>query len=298
MIDGLNHKFAIKNKIAFFAGENNWPVVKVNTDWSEALIHLNGAHLTSFVNSQGRELIWLSSLAKYQSGKAIRGGIPICWPWFGKNKSDAQLPQHGFARTSLFDVKSVEELPQGEVAVSLGLNDNQHTLSLWPFEFNLIVNFIIGRSLKVELATTNTGNKPITLSEAIHTYFYVDDIRETRLVGLEQCEYFDQLSSDSRVQQKPVEFSEETDRIYSASKSELLLESSSADKKQKRLVKVKQANANSTVIWNPWIEKSKGMADFPSMGYINMVCIEAANTRELINIAPGESHTISQEIIC
>lgn len=308
MLKQLNQQFAIKDKVEFISGVNQQVAIQINTNWSKAVIYLQGAHLTSFKvieehsNQQSyKELIWLSPLAYYQSGKAIRGGIPICWPWFGKVADKPELPQHGFARTSLFDVKQVVEMEDGNIQIILILENTQLSENLWPFQFNLQVIFIIGRELSIELKTTNTGDKAFCISEAIHSYFKVKNIHQTQLKGLEQSRYFDQLSQTSQQQHAALDFEQEVDRIYQTDGESdcctlTVNQKFESSNDSHETIIISQKNANSTVVWNPWTNKSRQMMDFPDQAFLEMLCVEAANTGQDILVQPGQSHSIYQVI--
>ncbi len=301
MIKKLNQAFAIKDKVEFIAAENHQVAIKIKTAWSWAVIYLQGAHLTSFerVNDGDfQELIWLSPLAHYQANKAIRGGIPICWPWFGKKLDAPDLAQHGFARSSLFDVKQVNEMSDGKIQLILELKNTKESEVIWPFQFKLEVIFTLGEELSIELKTTNTGDKDFSFSEAIHSYFKVDDIHQTELKGLAGAQYFDQLSQATQQQNGVLIFDQEIDQIYQTANQNnfqsLLIKQQN---NQKNNINVSQKNANSTVVWNPWITKAQQMSDFPDDGFLEMLCVEAANTGDGIFLKKDQSHSLSQ-LVC
>ncbi|WP_196139980.1 D-hexose-6-phosphate mutarotase [Aliikangiella sp. G2MR2-5] len=289
-IQQLNKQFAIPSKLFFEKG--NGELTKVclcrNDDYLE--VYLHGAHITRY-RQAANDLLWLSNQAEFTESKAIRGGIPLCWPWFGRKESFPELPQHGFARCSRFEVESTAEDDDGALIIKLYLNENNGTLSIWPYSFRLTLTIKLSDKLIVDLETNNTGEIPFSYSEAIHSYFSVEKIEKVELSGFTQSEYLDQLSHSTERQHNTIKFVGETDRIYKSSQQEFKILESGNPK-----ISISQFNANSTVVWNPWISKARAMADFPDHGYREMVCIEAANTGKGITLFPGETHNIRQVI--
>ena len=289
-IELLDQGFGVSGKVKFSLGKGNLPKICIFTKKSSAEIYLHGAHLTSF-KTLGRELIWLSPNAEFQNDKAIRGGVPICWPWFGKHPQNSTLPQHGFARLSNFEVSQAFEDELENIVIVLSLESGNKPLSMFPYQFRLEIKFVIGENLEVSLTTMNQGNESFRITEAIHTYFQVTDIRQTAVNGLDKVSYFDQLEQTSYTHAGNLFFIEETDNIFSSPEQPLqILEAG------ENIASINQHGANSTIIWNPWIDKSRQMRDFPNQGYLNMLCIEAANTDEGVLIQPGKQHTITQII--
>ena len=291
-IDALNSTFGLDGKIDF---TENKGLVKLSAQakFSKLECYLHGAHVTSFITNNTEELLWLSPAAIFENGKAIRGGIPICWPWFGKHPSNSNLPQHGFARNNSFDVKSTKELENGDVQIVLILRSSAMTMAIWPYHFSLEVWITLGKNLSVELVSQNLGSKVFTITEAIHSYFNISDISTVTLNGLQGVTFYDQLTLNERVQTEgSFKFTTETDRIYRTPSNEISLLQTNGPK-----FKIKQENGNAIVVWNPWAEKAKSMTDFPDDDYQNMLCLEAANARYSdIELAPGESHSIKQII--
>jgi glucose-6-phosphate 1-epimerase len=284
--------FSNLNSVELLIDDNNQKYLNIKTACSKAKIYLQGAHLISFVVNEKKDIIWLSPQANFQAGVAIRGGVPICWPWFGKHSEQENLPQHGFARTSVFEVLDICELINGEIKIILRLSDCPQTRAIWPYEFNLDVCFVIGKSLSIELKTTNNSAQTFEISEAIHSYFKIDNIAQTTLSGLDGCLYLDQLDETNKRQIGNLAISQETDNIYTTSESALII----SDLVNNNKLLLKQHNCNSTVVWNPWVSKSAMMVDFPDQGYLNMLCVEAANISPCVQVCSGASHTISQAI--
>jgi D-hexose-6-phosphate mutarotase len=259
-----------------------------------ALFPEHGGHVAEFAPTGEQDILWLSEKSCFETGKPIRGGIPICWPWFGAHPTDSEKASHGFARIAKWTLDAVEELESGETAVVMSLTDDETTLKNWPHPFKLVHRVVIGKSLKLELTTTNTGTAPFEISQALHTYFNVADIAKIAVSGLDGVEYVDTIDGNAtKIQNGPVTFSSEVDRVYLDTTAECLI----GDPNMNREIRVSKKGSASTVVWNPWIAKAAKMADFGDDEYKGMVCVETTNAwADARTIAPGESHTISAEI--
>ena len=275
--------------------DNGYNYIEIQNDHAEAKIALQGAHLFHYKVKNRPALLWVSKMAYFEEGKAIRGGVPICFPWFGKNKENATLPQHGFARTALWKVVLEEEVDECHTHIRLQLKPNADTLEQWPYLFDLYLDVTIGEELSIALSVTNVDTKSFEISTALHTYFSVSDINTTRIKGLDASTYYDALSDTSYKQKGDILIQEEVDRVYLDPSDTITL----LDGKFK--VYLEQEGSHSLVVWNPWIEKSGQMTDMSAEEYRSMVCMETANAREDVRVLkPNESHVlkaiISQEI--
>ncbi len=270
-----------------------YPVIDVNNTFASARIALHGAHVMSFQPHGQAPLLWCSKAAIFKESKPIRGGIPICWPWFG-NHADIGKPAHGFARNQFWQLHSVEENAKHETEIVLALTDNEISRKLWPHVFKLIVTIVVGPVLTVRLETINTDDVELSITAALHSYIKIGDIENIEVLGFEQSHYQDKLMDDILfLQSGSVRFNSELDRIYLDTTADVIIK----DDDNSREVRVAKAGSYSTVLWNPWIEKSATMNDFEENGYRNMVCVEAANTAErAVVIKPGETHTLETVI--
>jgi len=266
---------------------NGFKYLEIKNRYADAKIALQGAHLFHYAVKEKAPLLWLSKAAYFEEGKAIRGGVPLCFPWFGKKKEDPMLPQHGFARTSLWRVILEEESSDGSSHVRLELTATPETLKLWNYSFNVTLDITIADKLTMALTTTNTDTKPFELSAALHTYFAISHIESVSIEGLEGKRYYNNLDGKAYIQEGKVIFKEEVDRVYfEPSKSVILSDS-------KRQLNLQHEGSNSVVVWNPWLEKSQQMADMLDDEYETMVCIESANAHEdARTLNPGERHTL------
>ncbi len=294
MIEELNREFAIEGHIRFNPGEGGLFRALIANQFATAEVYLHGAHVTSFHPNNTSPVLWMSDLAQFQQEKAIRGGIPVVWPWFGPHPNDESKPQHGFARTSEWRVAATADLRDGSTQLCLQLRDNEDTRKLWPNPFELELRMTIGAQMRIELASRNTGAEMIEIGGALHTYFNVGNIENISIEGLGEREYIDQLEEhQTKRQSNPITVSEEIDRIYFDTEDECIID----DPATNRRIHIAKAGSRTTVIWNPWITKSRLMTDFPDKGYLNMMCIETANAaKDIYRVPPGRKHTLTQII--
>lgn len=257
---------------------------------AEAKIALQGAHLFHYARSGEAPLLWVSPESFYQPGKAIRGGVPVCWPWFGK-PDDATLPQHGFARTAPWEI--IETLEPEETVTIVTLRMKDTTQPLFPYRFELTLRATIGEALCIELMTRNLDARPFVITEALHTYFAIDDVTQLQITGLENVVFVDFMDARRRsVSPSPIRIDREVDRVYVDSEQTCVIHDGT------RQVTVEKYGSRSTVVWNPWTHKASRMADFADAGYRTMVCIETANAlHNAVTLQPGERHTLRQKVL-
>jgi len=290
--DVLNSLFAIPGHLAFEAGKGGLTRAVVDNPYARCELYLLGAHVTSFAPRGEGERLWLSETAQFAPGRAIRGGVPLCWPWFGPDPEGAGRAQHGFARTSEWTLFGTSVNGAGETVLRLGLQESDATLKLWPHAFMLEYRVSVGRELTLELITENRSEHPMKLSAALHTYFAVDAIDSVRVEGLEGCAYADKLENGARrVQEGVLRIGSECDRIYDDAAASLILTDGT------RRVRIAKTGSRSTVVWNPWRERAAAMGDFDDEGYTRMLCIETANAQDdTRTLATGERHVLTQRI--
>jgi D-hexose-6-phosphate mutarotase len=236
----------------------------------------------------------LSGESRYEPGKAIRGGIPISWPWFADHPSDSTKPAHGFARTSLWKVTGTQHISTDETEITMVLNESPGTHKLWDYSFDLELKVLVGAELSVVLKMTNTGEEAFTVTSAFHSYYNVGNITQVEIHGLEDTEYIDKVDKYTKKRQSgPVTIAGETDRIFLDTETECIIK----DLKLNRNMRISKSGSKSTVVWNPWSDKSQKMGDLPDDGYKNFVCVESANAGPDINeLAPGEQHELGLKI--
>lgn len=293
-IEQLNKDFSFANEyhhLIFKLGESGIPLIETANDQSTAIISLQGAHLLSWVPTGGDDVIWLSDDAKFALGKSVRGGIPICWPWFGAHEESSDYPAHGFARTVMWQVTNVEALSSDETRITFQLDTRQlddAQRAMWPSPTVAEYRLTIGKTLTMELTTFNHSDQAMTIGQALHTYFEVDCVSCTKLLGLEDKDYLDKTEGFKRkTQSAAVTINEEVDRVYLDTADDVIIDDG------KRKIVIKKQGSHSTVVWNPWKAVADKMGDLGEDGYLKMLCVESANAAgDTVNIPAGESYTL------
>ena len=270
--------------------------LSIDTDICAAELYLHGAHLCRWQpRSQPHPVLWMSEASRFESGAPIRGGVPICFPWFGPKAGDPSAPVHGVARISSWNLDSVALEADGTVVVSLGLVCGSHASPHVPRELVLAYELRLGRGLSMALTVTNPGDAPIVFEEALHTYFAVGDVRQVRVAGLEGATYVDKVDGAKRKTQADalVTIGGETDRLYLDTGAAVTL----TDPGLGRRIRVEKTGSRSSVVWNPWVAKSRAMADFGDDEWPGMICIETANAADnAVTVPPHASHSMTATI--
>lgn len=284
----LNARYGIPDQLQFRDAPGGLVVGEVDNAHATATIALQGAHLMTWAPKGARPVVWLSKDAKLAPGKSIRGGVPICWPWFGPHASEPSFPGHGFARTVPWDVVETQKLANGATRLVFRLVPSDATRTQWPHPSEVEIHMVVGPTLEIDLVTRNTGAAAITVGDALHTYFEVGDVRKVKIHGLDGCPYVDKVDGGKRKQQAgPVTIAGEVDRIYLESTADCVIE----DPVLGRRIRVAKKGSASSVVWNPWIEKAAKMGDLGENGYLNMLCVESANAdADVVSIPPGAEH--------
>jgi len=293
-LNALNAQYGIPGFIEFKEEESGFTFAYIKNCYGEAEISLYGGQVTHFQLLGDEPILWMSPLSQFIPGRAIRGGIPVCWPWFGPHPNESSLPQHGIARISNWSVVETCLLEGEQVRVILRCDQHKiDQLAKWK-GVELELSITLGKELKLDLCTRNRRCEAIMVGGALHTYFRIEDIHHVIVQGLEATHYLDKLDKYKRkFQETGVVFTGETDREYLDTKSDCILK----DKLTSRTLKVSKEGSATTVLWNPWQANSEKMADFPDDGFRHMVCIEAAITANDVQIiSPGENHILSQSI--
>jgi glucose-6-phosphate 1-epimerase len=256
-VGDLQREFGIPNIAEVIKGRGDLPKVQINTALAQGEIYLHGAHVTSWKPKGGDEILFLSQLARWQDGKAIRGGVPISFPWFADNAENPGAPAHGFARTRAWQLQAIEH-HEGAATVSMSLQSDQATRRWCPGEFRIIHRVSFGQELRLELEVTNKGAGPFRFEEALHTYYRVGDVRKVHLHGLDGVRYLDKVDSNrQKVRQGDVVLTAETDRVYLDTTGAIEID----DPSLRRKISVRKEKSDTTVIWNPWEKKAQAMAD-------------------------------------
>lgn len=289
---------ALPASVQLVTGAGGLPCLRVATPGATAEVYLHGAHVTAWQPAGRRPVLWTSAASRYEAGAPIRGGVPICFPWFGAHPDGGDAPAHGWARTSAWDLVRAEQDASGDVTLELGLVDSDATrASAWPHRFAATYRVKVGETLRLELAVTNRDDVPVTLTDALHTYLAVGDVREVRVEGLEGTPYVDKAPAPgapphARQGDEPLRFTAETDRVYASDATVHVV-----DPVLGRTVTVAKAGSASTVVWNPWVAKSRAMPDFGDEEWTGTVCVEAANVGEAaVRLDPGATHRLVQSL--
>ena len=283
------------------------PITSSRRDELDVLTHASGAgslalarqgaHVYAWQPSHAdRPVLFLSPRSLFRRGKAIRGGVPLCFPWFGPKADDPSAPQHGFARTSLWQPTTAETAADGSTHVTLALTDDEATRALWPHAFAARFTVTAGDRLALALEVHNTGRTPFTFGAALHTYLAVSDVRAIVLRGLEHTRYLDKVGGrtvERREGAAPITFTGETDRVYLDTTAACTIE----DATWNRRIHVGKSGSRSTVVWNPWSDKARALADLGEEAWPGFLCVETCNAADdTITLAPGATHTLAAEV--
>jgi glucose-6-phosphate 1-epimerase len=282
-------QFEIPGRVQAVAGPGGMPHLLLDAPGVKAELALQGAHVLRYGRQGERPLLWVSREAIYAPGKAVRGGVPVCWPWFGPHPAEPAKPQHGIVRTTMWELR--ETGADDEVTwARLGLRDSEASRAIWPHAFDLELAVRVGERLDIALTARNTGDAPLTCGGALHSYFAVGDVAQILIEGLDGTRYRDKVDGGAlKAQDGPVRIAGEVDRVYLDTEATCTL----VDPALARLVVVEKAGSRTTVVWNPGAEKARAMTDFADDEYSGMVCVETANAEgDVVELAPGESHTL------
>jgi glucose-6-phosphate 1-epimerase len=296
-IDQLSRDFGTNSEISFRQLPDNIVIAEISNSLATASVSLYGGHVMSWQpKTQTKPVLWISDLVKFQQGKAIRGGVPICWPWFGAHPTSASLPGHGYARITPWELMDVQTIHSGATELKLSLAKSDLSHSHWQAEVHLDLKIIVGKTLELALTTVNEGDHDITFTEGLHTYFQISDIANIRVLGLEGSDYIDLVNhNEVRSQQDAITFDGELGRIFLNNQSTCLIE----DPAFNRRIRIEKKGSNSTAVWNPGLNVASKMDDLGAVGWRNMVCVESANVLDnTVILKPFESyiHSVSYSI--
>ena len=261
---------------------NELEYLEVSNSKSSIKIAPQGAHIFDFQVKGKAPLLFLSDTSHFKAGKAIRGGVPICWPWFGAHTTDNSLPNHGFARTSIWTHVSTEEIDKNATKIILELKSSAETKKLWPYDFVLQLEILMSEKLEISLISKNTGSEPFVITQALHTYLLIEDISSVCIEGLDGTKYYDKLTDTyNNPQQGKVCFNSEVDRVYEDVSKTLSVEA----------LDVQTIGSNTVVVWNPGKDFKNNFSDLSE--YRTMLCIESANTlNEAVTVEAGDSYLL------
>ncbi len=286
----LDSEFGIPGIATVCAGNGAMPRVQIISPLCDGEIYLHGAQVTSWKPAGTGEVLFLSSKARWAEGQAIRGGIPICFPWFRAKADDRTAPAHGFVRTKAWQLASIVQSKDG-IVVSMVTGNDEQTQRFWPGEFRLTHRVTFGSELKLELMCTNTGATPLRFEEALHTYNRVEDIKNVRLRGLDTVHFLDNTNANhEETQRGEVAIVSTTDNAYLNAQSAIDL----LDPDMHRRIRLQKDGSLTSVVWNPWQEGASAMKDIGDGEWTKFLCVEASNILGFaVHLPPGQEHKMT-----
>jgi glucose-6-phosphate 1-epimerase len=274
-VEELATEFGVAGVLDFVGTQHGLVKAAISLDGVVGELYLQGAQVTAWRLRDERPVLFTSPNSSFAPGRAIRGGIPIIFPWFGPSRHAPTAPQHGFARTATWHLDGVETAGSKSLTMTLSLTDGDVGSTIWPEPFRAIYTVTFAQTLSLQLAVQNRARRQIVFEEALHTYFAISDIRDIAISGLAGTTYIDKTDAARRKPQTAelVTITAETDRVYLDTRARCVTE----DRGWGRHVVIEKDGAASTVVWNPWAEKAAAMADLGDPAWRGMVCVEAGN---------------------
>ena len=289
-IEQLNTRFGKPGIIEFKPGQGGLTQAHLTSPSGRAAVYLHGAHVSHFQPAGRAPVLWMSQRSLFQDGKPIRGGVPVCFPWFSNSIGIPDAPGHGFVRLTDWDVEDVRVLPDGQVQLTLATGADPRWEKFWKGQFKLRHIVTVGGTLTMTLETRNVGSDPFKITEALHAYFAISDIRQVRVLGLERAK---DLHNNDSPPRPPIRFSAEYDRDYMDTTDTVIIE----DPGMHRRIVIAKEGSRSTVVWNPWIAKAARMQDFDDNEWPTMLCVETANVEyNAVTLAAGQTQAMTARI--
>lgn len=289
----LNEHFGLPGVLAFDATASGLIKAEITTPQAKATVYLQGAHLTAWEPAGQPPVIFTSRKTELAPGKAIRGGIPVCFPWFAARHDGKTGPSHGFGRIQDWTL-AFAALAGDDIHLTFTLGPTEMSRGLGFDHFRLAYQLIIGQTLTMQLTVANDGASPLVFEEALHTYYKVADVHEITVTGLEGVTYLDKNDLlQAKKQDGAISITGPTDRVYLNTTATCVIH----DTMSKRRIHVAKTNSNTTVVWNPWESGAKKLADMDPTEWHEFVAVETVNAAEdTITLAPGASHTMQAHI--
>ena len=277
------------------AGAGGLARARVSGARADGEVYLHGAHVTRWQPHGSAPVLFLSERATYAPGKAIRGGVPLIFPWFGPHPVDPRAPAHGFVRSRPWRLVTSGPGADGAVVIELALDDDETTRALWPSAFRLRYRVTVAQTLTLALEVTNTSPATFTFETALHSYLAVGDVHDVAITGLADTPYIDKVEAMTRKRHggEPLRLTGETDRVFLGTRARCVV----TDPVLGRRIVLDKAGSATTVVWNPWATKAAEIADLAPDDWRHMVCVETANAADdAITLAPGARHVTSATI--
>lgn len=293
-IEALNRRFGVAGVAEVAAGKGGLPVVRITSDAAAAEISLYGAQVLSWKPAGAEEVIFLSDQSHWESGQAIRGGIPVCFPWFRAKADNPSAPKHGFVRTKEWRLDSLHAGEDGSVTLVCITSSDDSTRALWPHDFLVAYRMRIAKTLRLELSVMNRGTSPMRFEEALHTYFRVGQVQQARVAGLDGTAFLDNADGNRQKRQTgDLLIAAPTDNAYMDTEAPIEI----VDRVLHRRLRTEKLHSSTTVVWNPWREGATALADLGDNEWETMLCVEASNILgAAVHLAPGEEHTLRSDI--
>jgi glucose-6-phosphate 1-epimerase len=290
VVEELDRRLGIPGVAKIREGNGGLPRIQITGSRAEGEMYLHGAQVTSWKPAGHDEILFLSTKSRWQEGYAIRGGVPICFPWFRAKADDPKAPAHGFVRTRSWQLESIVE-EKGGVCVSMSTESDEQTRRWWTAEFRLVHRVVFGSELTLELVCTNTGKTDLRFEEALHTYNRVADVGNVRLQGLDTVHFLDNTDSNTeKVQHGEVKIASETDNAFLGTQNSVDL----VDPKLDRRIRLQKSNSLTTVVWNPWREGAARLKDLGDAEWTQFLCVEASNILSAsVSLAPRGEHKMT-----
>jgi len=287
-------RFIIPGVIAIAPGAGGLTRLSITNAHASAELYLHGAHLTRFQPRGHQPLLWMSSASRFAADAAIRGGIPLCWPWFGAHATRTDLPAHGFARLRPWRLAQTAVDAGGRTLVTLELTSDDATRALWPHQFRLTLLATVGAELTIELCIDNPGAEPLRCEEALHTYLAVADVEQVGIAGLQGATYLDKVRGLAAFRQdQPLTIRSEVDRVFLATTATVTVR----DPAGARQLTIAKHGSAATVVWNPGAQKAAAMSDIGAGEWRGLLCVETANVKDhALTIPPGGQHRTSMTL--
>lgn len=289
-IEALNRRFGVANIVQIVEGKGGFPVVRITSPAATAEISLYGAQVLSWRPAGAEEVIFVSEQSHWQAGQAIRGGIPVCFPWFREKTDNPKSPKHGFVRTKEWRLDSLRADEDGSVTLVAVTSSDDATRALWPHDFLLVYRIRVASTLRLELSVMNRGTSALRFEEALHTYFRVGQVKEARVLGLEGVTYLDNTDGNRQKRQAgDVKFAAPIDNAYMDTEGAADI----VDPALHRRLRTGKLHSCSTIVWNPWQQGAASLSDFGDNEWQQMLCVEAGNIlSDAVSLDPGEEHTL------
>ncbi len=290
-----DNDFKIEPQLNITQDENSLEYIEISNDLATAKIALQGGHIISWQpKAQEHPVLWVSSNARYQKGRSIRGGVPICWPWFGAHPTDGTLCPHGFARVIPWQLIMAEPTRRGATRIVLQMTETAEARRQLSYPYLLSMTITVGDTLRIELSTTNKSTHPFLVGEAFHTYFNISDIANVTVTGLQDTLFADKVFDyERRLQRGDITFNGEFDRVYLNTTSDSVIEDTGLN----RQIRIGTSRSQSTIVWTPWVDKAEQMTDMGTKDeWRRTVCVETGNALDnAVVISPNKTHTMAVE---